>query len=137
MSRTYSELSALRTFKERFRYLQLNGVVGEETFGSDRFINQEFYQSKEWKDIRDFVILRDKGCDLGIEGCEIYGKIFIHHMNPVLPKDIRTKSELLLEPEYLITATHNTHNAIHYGDESLLITMPAGRSRNDTCPWRK
>lgn len=137
MIRTYTELAALRTFRERFLYLKLDGVVGAETFGADRFLNQEFYQSKEWKDIRDFVILRDNGCDLAAEGHEVYGKIFIHHMNPVLPKDIRTKSELLLEPEYLIATTHNTHNAIHYGDESLLITMPVERSRNDMCPWKR
>ena len=134
--RRYSELLQLRTFEERYRYLQLKGAVGKETFGSDRFINQEFYRSQEWKSVRDFVILRDHGCDLGIEGHEIYGKIYIHHMNPILPKDIETNGDFLLNPEYLITTIHNTHNAIHYGDESLLITAPAERSRNDTCPWK-
>ena len=137
MLKTYTELSALKTFTERYLYLQLNGTVGKETFGFDRFINQEFYKSNEWKSVRDFVILRDNGCDLGIDGYDIYGKIFIHHMNPVMPKDIWTRSDLLLNPEYLITTTHNTHNAIHYGDENLLITIPVERSRNDTCPWRK
>ena len=137
MIRTYTELSKLQTFEERFRYLQLNGLVGKETFGFDRFINQEFYKSSEWKSVRDLVILRDNGCDLGVEGYDIYGKIFIHHMNPVKPKDILTKSELLLNPEYLITTTHATHNAIHYGDETLLLKVPVERSRNDTCPWKK
>ncbi len=134
--RTYSELSMLRTFEERFRYLQLNGSVGKETFGFDRFINQEFYRSQEWKSVRDFVILRDGGCDLGIDGYDICGKIFIHHMNPILPKDIETCSDFLLNPEYLITTTLNTHNAIHYGDEELLVRLPPERTRNDTCPWK-
>jgi hypothetical protein len=117
--------------------LQLNGTVGKETFGFDRFINQEFYRSTEWKAVRDLVILRDNGCDLGAEGREIYGKIYIHHMNPVNPKDIQTKSEFLLNPEYLITTTHATHNAIHYGDETLLIKAPVNRSKYDTCPWKQ
>lgn len=134
--KTYSALLQLKTFEEKFRYLQLGGVVGKETFGFDRFMNQEFYRSKEWKAVRDIVIIRDMGCDLGVEGYEIYGKIMIHHMNPVTPKDIWTKRELLLQPEYLITTTHHTHNAIHYGDEALLIKTPEERSRNDTCPWR-
>lgn len=135
--RSYTELSQLETFEERFRYLQLNGAVGKETFGFDRFMNQEFYRSREWKAVRDFVILRDKGCDLGLEGYDIYGKILIHHMNPVLPRDIREHSDLLLNPEYLIATTHNTHNAIHYGDGKLLIQTLVERSRNDTCPWKK
>lgn len=134
--RSYSELSMLNTFEERFRYLQLNGAVAEETFGFDRYLNQRFYNSNEWKSIRDFVILRDNGCDLGIEGYEIYGKIYIHHMNPIQIKDIETSSEFLLDPEYLITTTLNTHNAVHYGDQSLLIAAPVERSRNDTCLWR-
>lgn len=136
MIRTYSDLSRLNTFEDRYRYLKLNGSIGEETFGFDRFINQNFYKSPEWKAVRDFVIVRDNGCDLGIEGYEIRGKIFIHHMNPILPKDIETRSEFLLDPEYLISTTHPTHNAIHYGDESLLIQAPIERSKNDTCPWR-
>lgn len=137
MIRTYSELSKLNTFEERFRYLKLNGTVGEETFGFDRYINQKFYKSPEWKAVRDFVIVRDNGCDLGIEGYEIRGKIYIHHMNPILPRDIIEQSEFLLNPEYLITTTHLTHNAIHYGDENLLIKAPIERSKYDTCPWRK
>lgn len=135
--RTYSELSQLRTFEERYRYLQLNGLVGKETFGSERFVNQKFYQSSEWKSIRDFVILRDNGCDLGLEGYDIYGRIYIHHMNPVLPEDFMSQSDFLINPEYLITTTHETHNAIHYGDEKHLLIAPVERSRNDTCPWRK
>ncbi len=135
--RTYSELSNLKTFEERYRYLQLDGVIGKETFGFDRFLNQDFYRSQEWKRIRDLVITRDNGCDLGVEDRIVYGKIFIHHMNPILPEDIVSGSDFLLNPEYLITTTLNTHNAIHYGDESLLMTVPVERSRNDTCPWRK
>ena len=135
--RSYSELCELHSFEERYRYLQLRGEVGKETFGFDRFINQEFYRSKEWKRIRDHVILRDNGCDLGIDGHEIYGRILIHHMNPVLPAEIKSKSELLLDPEYLICVSHNTHNAIHYGDESLLPKPLIERTANDTCPWKK
>jgi hypothetical protein len=136
MIRTYSDLSRLNTFEDRYQYLKLNGAVGEETFGFDRFINQNFYKSPEWKAVRDFVIVRDNGCDLGVEGYEIRGKIFIHHMNPILSKDIETRSEFLLDPEYLISTTHPTHNAIHYSDESLLIQTPVERCKNDTCPWR-
>ena len=134
--RTYKELLSFNSFEERVKYLQLNGEVGVETFGFDRYINQQFYRSNEWKRIRDMVILRDNGCDLGVEGYDIYGKIIIHHMNPVLPKDIETKSDLLLNPNYLISTTHETHNAIHYGDISLLNKTPIERSKNDTCPWR-
>lgn len=135
--RTYSELITIPTFEERYDYLRLGGKVGEETFGFDRYINQLFYRSKEWKSIRDRVITRDNGCDLGIQGREIYGKILIHHMNPITKDDILQRSEYLLDPEYLITTIKNTHDAIHYGDRSLLITSPVERSRNDTCPWRR
>lgn len=134
--RTYSELSKLKTFRERYEYLRLNGKVGEETFGFDRYLNQIFYKSDEWKAIRDFVIVRDNGCDLGVEGYDIYGKILIHHMNPILVEDILKRSDFLLNPDYLITTVLSTHNAIHYGDDSLLITLPIERTRNDTCPWR-
>ena len=137
MNRTYSELITLPTFEERYRYLQLKGSVGEETFGFDRYINQKFYNSQEWKNTRDYIIVRDQGCDLGIEGYEIHGRIYIHHMNPVLLKDMMYRTEYLTNPEYLITTTHSTHNAIHYGDENLLIKTPISRSKNDTCPWRK
>lgn len=137
MIRTYTELSKLPTFKERYRYLQLNGAVGQDTFGFDRYLNQGFYKSKEWKSIRDQIIVRDNGCDLGVEGYDIHARIYIHHMNPILPKDIVDQTEFLLDPEYLICVTHNTHNAIHYGDESLLVTEPVVRTPNDTCPWKK
>lgn len=132
----YSELVLLPTFEERFRYLCLDGVVGQETFGFDRYMNQYFYRSKEWRRVRDIVIARDAGCDLGIPGREIFGRVLIHHMNPIRPDDIRNRSDILLDPEYLITTVHETHQAIHYGDESLLITAPIERARNDTCPWK-
>lgn len=134
--RSYSDLCQLNSFKERYQYLKLDGIVGVETFGFDRYINQTFYTSAEWRSIRDFIIIRDGGCDLGIEGYEIQGRIYIHHINPILLKDIIVKSQLLLDPEYLICTSHQTHNAIHYGDENLLITAPIERSKNDTCPWR-
>ena len=135
--RTYSELSKLLTFEERFQYLSLDGKVGEETFGFDRYLNQMFYRSQKWKAVRDYVIVRDNGCDLGVEGYEIHGRIIIHHMNPITIRDIEKESDFLLDPEYLITTVHNTHNAIHYGDENILIKAPIERSKNDTCPWKK
>lgn len=134
--RTYSELIKIPTFEERYQYLRLSGVVGTETFGFDRFINQDFYRSREWKAVRDFIIVRDNGCDLAMEGYDIHGRIIIHHMNPVTIKDIQENSAFLMEPEYLISNTLSTHNAIHYGDESLLIQEPIERSKNDTCPWK-
>lgn len=134
--RAYSELAKLRTFEDRFRYLQLNGEVGKDTFGFDRYLNQVFYRSYEWRSLRDKIILRDNGCDLGIEGYELHSRIIIHHMNPISIDDILRQTDWLLNPEYLITTTHNTHNAIHYGDEKLLIGAPVERSRNDTCPWK-
>lgn len=135
--RTYSELSQLATFEERYRYLRLGGRVGKETFGFDRWINQMFYKDPEWLKVRDIVIMRDNGCDLGIEGREIYSRIIVHHMNPITKADILDRSKFLLDPEYLICTVKNTHDAIHYGDESLLITLPIERSKNDTCPWRR
>lgn len=135
--KTYSELSKLATFEERYRYLRLGGRVGEETFGFDRWINQMFYKDPEWLKIRDEVIIRDNGCDLGIEGREIYSRIIVHHMNPITKADILDRSEFLLNPEYLICTVKNTHDAIHYGDENLLITLPMERNVNDTCPWRR
>ena len=134
--RTYSELCQLSTFEDRFDYLRLNGSVGKDTFGFDRYLNQQFYRSREWKRIRDLVILRDNGCDLGVEGYEIRGRILIHHINPISVEDIHTMSDLLMNPEYLICVSHRTHNAIHYGDERLIITAPIERTQNDTCPWR-
>ncbi|WP_304625307.1 hypothetical protein [uncultured Parasutterella sp.] len=133
----YSELMLLPTFQARYKYLRLNGEVGKETFGFDRYMNQFFYRSPEWRRVRDFVITRDEGCDLGIPGREIFGRIVIHHMNPIRPEDIRNRSDLLLDPEYLITTIHDTHLAIHYGDEHLLLQEPVERRPNDTCPWKR
>ena len=135
--RTYSELMRLPTFEERFRYLKLDGLVGKDTFGFDRYLNQEFYRSKEWKEVRDFVIVRDNGCDLGMDGYEIVGRIYIHHMNPITVNDIVHSSDFLLNPDYLVCMSHNTHNAVHYGDEDLLVTAPVERRKNDTCPWKR
>lgn len=135
--RTYSELITFPTFEERFQYLQLNGEVGGETFGFDRWLNQVFYRSHQWKRLRDEIIIRDNGCDLGVEGFEINRRIIIHHMNPISIDDIEKETDFLLDPEFLICTSHNTHNAIHYGDEKLLVTAPVERSKNDTCPWRR
>lgn len=135
--RTYSELIKLPTFEERYNYLRLGGRVGEETFGFDRYLNQIFYKSDEWLSMRDEIIIRDHGCDLGIEGREIFGRILIHHMNPISIRDIIDRTDYLLNPEYLITTVKNTHDAIHYGNEESLILVPRERTRNDTCPWRK
>ena len=136
--RTYSELSKLKTFRERYEYLKLDGIVGEETFGFDRYINQMFYKSEEWKRIRNYVITRDNGCDLGIQDRKIVDSvILVHHMNPITKEDIINKNEILLDPEYLITTIKPTHDAIHYGDESLLAEDLVIRSKNDTCPWKR
>ena len=135
MIRTYSELIKLPTFNERFKYLKLTGVVGEATFGSDRFLNQTFYSSYEWKRIRNEVIVRDGGCDLGIEGLEIPAKILIHHMNPITIKDLEARSDILMNPEYLICTCKRTHDAIHFGDESVLCEELVIRRPGDTCPW--
>lgn len=135
--RTYSELISIPTFEGRFKYLQLNGEVGVETFGFDRYLNQNLYRSQRWKRIRDSIIIRDNGCDLACEGYEIHGRILIHHINPITVEDIIKENPIVFDPENLITTVHNTHNAIHYGDESLLITGPIERRTNDTCPWKK
>ena len=135
--RTYSELIKLQTFEERFQYLQLNGRVGEETFGFDRYLNQKFYNDPEWLRIRDQVIIRDNGCDLAMPDREIKTRILVHHMNPIDKEDILRRSNFLLNPEYLICTIKATHDAIHYGDESKLIIMPPERRPNDTCPWRR
>ena len=135
--KTYSELIQLPTFEERFQYLKLSGAVGKETFGFDRYLNQNFYRSAAWKRVRDQVIVRDNGCDLGIDDRIIYGKILIHHMNPINDRDILDLTDILLNPEYLICASHITHNAIHYSDESLLPSEPIVRFKNDTCPWKR
>lgn len=136
--RTYSELSKLKTYRERYEYLKLGGVVGEDTFGFDRYLNQMFYTSPEWKRVRNYVISRDNGCDLGISDRKIIDDlILVHHMNPITKDDIINKSEILLDPEYLITTVKPTHDAIHYGDESLLVEDFIERSKNDTCPWKR
>lgn len=137
MIRTYSELITFPTFEERYRYLRLEGKVGEDTFGFDRWLNQSFYKDPEWRAIRDKIIIRDNGCDLGIPGREIYSRIIVHHMNPITKDDILSRSAFLLNPEYLICTVKNTHDAIHYGDEGLLIKAPIERTKNDTCPWRR
>jgi hypothetical protein len=134
-SRSYSELVKLPFFEERYAYLKLNGEVGASTFGFDRYINQRFYTSWEWKRVRQEVILRDNGCDLGIFGYEIYNHLLIHHMNPMLPEDIIHGESWILDPEYLITTTPNTHNAIHFGDEKLLPRIVTARAPNDTKLW--
>jgi len=135
--RTYSELIKLSTFEERFEYLRLDGKVGEETFGFDRYLNQIFYKTPEWQEIRNKIIIRDYGCDLGISDLEIQGKILIHHMNPISKEDILNRTEYLLNPEYLICTSKRTHDAIHYGNSDLLYTEPIERFKNDTCPWRQ
>lgn len=134
--RTYSELRLLDTFDERFEYLKLVGKVGAETFGYDRIFNQRFYSSYEWFQVRNMVIARDLGCDLGIEGYKLDRGIVIHHMNPIDINDIRKCTEILLNPEFLITTSHATHNAIHYGNSNVLRNKPIERTRNDTCPWK-
>lgn len=134
--KTYSELVLLPSFEERYQYLRLNGFVGQETFGYDRYLNQILYHSPKWKRSRDKAIIRDNGCDLGVEGYDIPGRILVHHMNPVTLEDIEREADIVFDPEFLISVSHNTHNAIHYGDESLLITTPTERRKYDTCPWR-
>lgn len=135
-NKTYSELAALPTFEERFRYLSLGGIVGDMTFGGHRLANQRFYRSVEWKRIRNQVILRDSGCDLGISDRPICGTILIHHMNPIKMDDFRDMTDFLTNPEYLICVSHQTHNALHYGNEDGLTKDYVPRRPNDTCPWR-
>jgi len=134
-SRSYTELHALSTFADRFRYLSLNGLVGDPTFGSERYVNQHFYRSREWKQARTAVIARDLGCDLGLEGYEIYDRIYIHHMNPMTVDEIADGDDRILDPEYLICVTHRTHNAIHYGDESQIPRQFEERRPGDTKLW--
>lgn len=137
MIRTYSELIKLSTFKERYEYLRLQGAIGDETFGSNRYLNQKFYKSDAWLAVRDAVIIRDNGCDLAMPDRMIDGTILIHHMNPISVQDVIHGSDSLLNPEYLICVTKMTHNAIHYSDENILIPDLIERTKNDTCPWRK
>ena len=134
--RTYSELITIPTFEERFEYLQLKGSVGKDTFGYDRYLNQVLYRSPEWKRLRNKIIIRDNGCDLACDGYDVYGKVLIHHLNPITVEDVLTRSRKVFDPDNLVCVSHNTHNAIHYGDVDLLVTGPIIRTKNDTCPWR-
>lgn len=134
--RSYKELSRLKTFDKRFEYLKLSGLVGESTFGFERYLNQMLYNSSEWRRTRNQIIVRDNGCDLGVEGCEIQGTIIVHHINPISVDDLKDFSEDVFNPEYLICVSLNTHNAIHYGDKSLIPQMPIERRPGDTCPWK-
>ena len=134
--KSYSELISLQTFNERYRYLKLRGIIGENTFGCDRYLNQIFYRSPEWKTFRRKIIIRDNGNDLGIDGRPIGGKIIIHHINPITKQDILDRAESLMDPENVICVSHNTHEAIHYGDERLLQEDYVPRFKNDTAPWR-
>lgn len=134
-NRRYSELRRLRSFQERFEYLKLDGIVGQSTFGFDRWLNQAFYRSREWRDARSYVIARDYGCDLGVAGYEIFADLIVHHMNPMSSEDIVHGSEWIIDPEYLITTSLRTHNAIHYSDESLLPRGPIVRKPGDTKIW--
>ena len=135
MIRTYQELCRIPTFEERYNYLRLHGKIGVETFGYDRYINQMLYTSKRWRRIRDDVIIRDDGCDLGMKDYEITGSIIIHHMNVITLEDIEEEREVVFDPRGLICTSHNTHNAIHYGSAQLLPRLPVVRRPNDTCPW--
>lgn len=137
IARSYLELMMFSTFEERFRYLKLDGKIGESTFGFQRWINQELYHSNKWLNFRDKVIIRDNGCDLGVSGYEIYRSVLIHHINPITYEDVINQSSCIFDLNNVISTQLSTHNAIHYGDENLLITTPTQRSINDTCPWRK
>lgn len=135
--KTYSELIMIPTFLERYQYLKIGGRVGEETFGYDRYLNQTLYRSIEWKRFRRDMILRDNGLDLACDGYEIVGKILVHHIDPITPKDVIRRDPKIFDPENVICVSLNTHNAIHYGDESLLMLDPIVRTKNDTCPWKR
>ena len=134
--KTYSELITISTFEERFEYLQLKGSVGKDTFGYDRHLNQVLYRSPEWKRLRNQIIIRDCGRDLACEGYDIHSKVLIHHLNPITVEDVLARSRKVFDPDNLVCVSHNTHNAIHYGDVDLLVTGPIIRTKNDTCPWR-
>lgn len=137
MTRCYSELIQLPTFKERYEYLRLGGMVGQDTFGFDRYLNQKFYRSPEWKRIRRDVIIRDEGRDLAMEGYELQGNIFVHHMNPISPDNLLNVDDWILNPEFLVCVSKRTHDAIHFGDVSLLPSLPTERTPNDMCPWKQ
>ena len=133
----YSELILLPTFEERFEYLKIGGSVGVATFGHDRYLNQTLYRSDEWKRFRREIILRDNGCDLACEDFDIYEKAIVHHINPITVEDVIARDPMIFDPENVITTTHNTHNALHYGDRELLSLGPIRRTQYDTCPWRR
>lgn len=135
--RNYQELTSYSSFIDRYKYLKLTGQVGSETFGIDRYINQALYKSNRWRETRNKVIIRDNGCDLGVEGYDIYDRIIVHHMNPILLEDIEEDNDDIFDLNYLISTSFKTHNAIHYGDEKLLPVLPKERTRNDTCPWKQ
>ena len=135
--RNYRELSRLKTFDERFEYLKIGGLVGESTFGFERYLNQTLYNSSKWRRLRNQIIIRDNGCDLGVEGYEIQGMIVVHHMNPISVDDLKDFSDDIFNPEYLICVSFTTHNAIHYGDKSLIPQEPVERRPGDTCPWKE
>lgn len=134
--RSYRELVRLKTFDERFDYLRLSGLVGAETFGFERYLNQTLYNSSKWRRLRNQIIVRDSGCDLGLEGYEIPGIIIVHHMNPIMVDDLKEFSEDVFNPENLICVSPTTHNAIHYGDKDLIPQLPVERRPGDTCPWK-
>lgn len=137
MIKSYLELITLPTFSERYEYLKIGGRIGEETFGFDRYLNQVLYRSSEWKRFRRDIILRDNACDLGCDGYEIYGKLLVHHINPITIEDVINRNPCVFDPNNAISTSMNTHNAIHYGDIDLLISEPIERSKYDTCPWKK
>lgn len=137
VKKTYSNLKQFESLKDRYEYLKIGGIVGDSTFGHNRYLNQEFYRSKEWLEVRDYVIIRDNGCDLGVEGFEIHSKILVHHMNPITLADIENRNPDILNPEYLISTSDRTHQAIHFGDEDLLPKDPIIRKPNDTVPWKR
>lgn len=136
MIRTYTALSRLSEFEERYEYLRLRGEVGKTTFGWERYLNQVLYHSRKWRRARDAVIIRDNGCDLGHEDYQIHGRIIVHHLNPLTPEEIEDDSDTIYDPEFLICTTELTHNAIHYGDANLLPKLPVERRPGDTCPWK-
>lgn len=134
--RRYSELISIPTFKERFQYLKLSGTVGAKTFGAERWVNQEFYNSDVWRSFRNEIIIRDSGCDLATRGFDIHDSVYIHHLNPITLEDIVEMNPCVLDPENVVCVRFRTHNAIHYGDENLLLLEPIKRTANDTCPWK-
>lgn len=136
MHKSYSELKKLRTIRERYEYCRIGGTIGEDTFGYERKLNQMLYTSRKWRDLRNQIILRDNGCDLGVAGYDVRDKIIIHHLNPITLKDVLEMSDCIFDPDNLICVSSRTHNAIHFGDENLLPPEPVERFPNDTCPWK-